>query len=80
MIAQLHFSCRRHAHVGGRSAVALILVLVVTVTATILATTYLASQGTSIGIATNVRDHAKARYVAESGLAYAFQYMQENAT
>ncbi|MFQ5414621.1 MAG: hypothetical protein ACE5E6_09210 [Phycisphaerae bacterium] len=56
------------------------LVLVATVMAAVLSTAFLAAQGTSIGIAGNVRDHAAARHVAESGLDVAIAHVRQNTT
>ena len=48
---------------------AMLLVLIAVAMSTILALTFLSAQSTSIGIAQNVRDHARARAIAESGLS-----------
>src|SRR5690606_35955714 len=42
----------------------------------IIAYSYLGSQGTSLGIARNIKDHTAARYVAESGMDLALAYVK----
>ena len=63
-----------------RKGVALLLVLVTVLLAATLATSFLTGQGTSIGIARNVSSQASARFVAESGLAFAVAYVEQNDT
>ncbi len=66
-------------HPARRRAVALLLVLIAVTICVTLAYSFIASQGTSIAIARNVRDHRKARYVAESGLELTVEYIRDNA-
>ncbi len=58
-----------------RRGVALLLALIVVVAAATIASSWLAGQGTSVAIARNIRDHAAARYVAESGMELALRYV-----
>src|SRR3982751_1713287 len=51
-----------------RRAMALLLVMIGMVVCTILTAGFLASQGTSIGIARNERDSAKCRGIAQTGI------------
>ncbi len=62
-----------------RRGVALLLVLLVVTLCSAVAYSFIASQGTSIAIARNVRDHAKARYVAETGFALTLEYVRDHS-
>lgn len=48
--------------------------------ALVLALTFIASQSTTVGIARNLRNHAKARHVAESGMELAIAYVRATAS
>ncbi len=61
-----------------RSGMALALVMVVVVVAATMAGSFLASQGTAIEIARNVENHARARFIAESGLDLTIAYIRSN--
>lgn len=73
---------RRHLRVRpsspDRPAFALLAVLVVVIIAATLATNFLSAQSTSIGIARNIQNRARARFVAESGLAFTIAYVQQD--
>ena len=58
-----------------RRGAVLIFVLLAVLMAATLASTYLGGQSTSIGIARNVNDQARARFVAESGLEFAVAWV-----
>lgn len=62
-----------------RRGVALLLAMIAVIVAATLAYSYLASQGTSIGIARNIRDAAPARYLAETGLELASRYIEAHS-
>jgi len=57
---------------------ALLLALLAVAVAVTLAVTFLGAQSTSVGIARNIQDHAKARHVAESGLELAVAHIRSN--
>jgi hypothetical protein len=61
-----------------RRAVALLLVTIAVIVSSIIAYTYLAAQETSIGIARNIKNHAQARYIAESGLNLTMDYIKSD--
>ena len=61
-----------------RSSVLLLALLAVAL-ATMLATSFLSAQSTTIGIARNVENQSKARYVAESGLELAVAYIRSDS-
>ena len=61
-----------------RRGVALVLVLFAVAVAVTLAYSFLAGQSTTIGISRNIENHAKARYVAESGLKLAIAHVRAN--
>ncbi|MCP4593610.1 MAG: hypothetical protein GY842_22975 [bacterium] len=63
----------------GRRGVALVLALIAVVIGVTLATSFLAAQSTTIGIARNVENHSKAVRVAESGLEVALAYVRANS-
>lgn len=70
---------RRVASSAARSrGVALLLVVISLAVATVLALTFLASQSTTIGITRNLDRHARARQIAESGLALAMHEVRSN--
>jgi len=58
--------------------IALLLVLFAVAIAATLAQSFLSAQSTTIGIARNIQNHPKARYVAESGLELAIAYIRAN--
>ncbi|MFH1834097.1 MAG: PA14 domain-containing protein [bacterium] len=58
----------------------LVFVLVTVALCTLLATTYLSSQGTATGIARNLQDASAARFLAESGLELTVGYIRHNST
>lgn len=62
-----------------RRGVALLLVMIAVMVSSIIAYTYLAAQQTSIGIARNIKNHAKARYIAETGMALTMAYIKSDA-
>lgn len=68
----LHQSCRRRG-------AALLLVLIAVAMATILALSFLASQGPTAVVASNIDRKAKARAIAESALKMAIDYVNEDA-
>jgi len=61
-----------------RRGAAMLMVLVAMIFATTLSVTFLVSQGPSTAIAENVRDHARARMIAESGLTTAIAYVRDS--
>jgi hypothetical protein len=61
-----------------RRGVALMLVMVAVIVSGTVAYTYLGSQSTSIGIANNIRNSSKARYVADSGMEVAMAAIRSN--
>ena len=62
-----------------RRAAALVFTLVAVLVAATLAMSFMAGQSTAIGVAGNARDQGQARYVAESGLAFAISYVRNDA-
>ena len=56
------------------------LVLIAVIVSATLASSYVSVQGTSIQIARNVQRHAKARYIAETGLELAIAYVQATSS
>ena len=62
-----------------RRGVAMLLALIVLTVASVIAYSYLSTQSTSVGIARNVSNHAKARYIAETGLELAIAYVTSGA-
>jgi len=56
-----------------------VFVLLAVMVALTLASSFLGAQSTSIGVARNGGDHAKARAVAESGLAFACAYVEQQS-
>lgn len=69
--ARSHRYCRQRG-------VALLLVLFAVTVSAALALSFLSSQSTTLGIARNLQDHSRARYVAESGLALTLAYVRAN--
>lgn len=63
-----------------RRGVVLVFVLVAVLMAATLASTFLGGQSTSIGIARNVDNQARARFVAESGLELAIAHVRSNSS
>ena len=61
-----------------RRGVAILLAMIATIVSSIVAYTYLASQETSIALARNLRNHAQARFIAESGLDLAIALVKSN--
>lgn len=57
----------------------MLLALIALTVATVIAYSYLSAQSTSVGIARNVGNHAKARYIAETGLELAIDYVTSGA-
>jgi len=57
----------------------MLLALIALTVATVIAYSYLSAQSTSVGIARNVSHHAKARYIAETGLELAIAYVKSGA-
>jgi len=57
----------------------LLLTLFAVAIAATLALSFLGAQSTSIGVARNLQNHPRARYVAESGLELAIAYIRANA-
>ena len=55
---------------------ALLLVLIAVAISATLALSFLSAQSTSVGIARNLQNHARARHVAESGLGLAVAYVR----
>jgi len=60
-------------------AVALLLVLIAVVVSSTVAYSYLAAQGTSVGIARNISGTSQARFIAESGIELTMGYIRKNA-
>lgn len=61
-----------------RPALALVLALIAVIVSTTIAYTYLSAQSTSTGIARNLKNAATARYVAETGLDFALEYVNSD--
>lgn len=59
-----------------RRGAALLFVIIAVVIVGALATAFLASQTTSIGIAANISDHSRSRFIAEAGLARAITFIR----
>jgi hypothetical protein len=57
----------------------MLLALIALTVATVIAYSYLSAQSTSVGIARNIGNHAKARYIAETGLELAIAYVISGA-
>jgi hypothetical protein len=58
----------------------LLLAIIAVAIAATLACSFLVSQRTTMGIARNIENHSKARYVAESGLELAIAHVRANET
>jgi hypothetical protein len=56
----------------------LLLALFAVTIASVLALSFLSAQSTSLGIARNIQNHSRARYVAESGLELAVAYIRSD--
>ncbi len=61
-----------------RRGAALLMVLIAMMLAVTLGVTFMISQSPSTAIAENVRDHASARLIAESGLTTAIEYLRNS--
>lgn len=64
---------------ASRRGAALLLVVAAVLIVGVIATSFLASQSTTITIAENVTDHAEARGIAESGVSYAVAHLLEQS-
>ena len=62
-----------------RRAMALLLVMIGLIVCTILTAGFLASQGTSIGIARNERDASKSRAIAQTGIDMCYWLMRNRS-
>ena len=66
-------------HPPRERGMAMLLVMIAVVMASIMARGFLAAQSTNIGISENIDGQARARAIAESGLALTLQHIQANA-
>ena len=65
-----------HHKLGRQRGVAMLLVLVAVAMASVLSLTFMSAQSTSAGISRNVKHHAQARAIAESGLDLAVNFIR----
>lgn len=74
-----HHAKHHHRTLRRQRGVAMLLVLITVAMASVLSLSFLTAQSTSAGISQNVKHHAQARAIAESGLDLAANFIRTDA-